>query len=166
MSESWDQWYEPDRPANERLRSRLLEATRRSPRYAQLASGMMKDSRVPLRVKAVLGAGGAYAVWPIDLIPGFIPILGQLDDLIAITMALEAAMYLCPEELMDEHLERSELSRADVRRDAETARLAAKWVAGKGVHLAGAALGKGWQIGSRSVQRGLDRLSEQRSAIR
>ncbi len=40
----------------------------------------LRDGRVPLWRKLVGVAAVAYLVWPFDLIPDFIPILGWLDD--------------------------------------------------------------------------------------
>jgi len=42
--------------------------------------GYLRDGRVPLWRKLVGVAAVAYLVWPFDLIPDFIPILGWLDD--------------------------------------------------------------------------------------
>ncbi len=41
-----------------------------------------KDPRVPWYAKVIIAATVGYALSPIDLIPDFIPVLGQLDDLI------------------------------------------------------------------------------------
>ena len=42
-----------------------------------------RDPRVPWYAKAAAAGVAAYALSPIDLIPDFIPVLGQLDDLLA-----------------------------------------------------------------------------------
>ena len=39
---------------------------------------------------------GLYVISPLDLIPDVIPVLGQLDDLGIILIALEAFLRLCP----------------------------------------------------------------------
>jgi uncharacterized membrane protein YkvA (DUF1232 family) len=44
--------------------------------------------RLPLRCKFLAGFLVAYALSPIDLIPDFIPVLGQLDDLIIIPVGI------------------------------------------------------------------------------
>ncbi len=43
-----------------------------------------KDPRVPWYAKTIIIATVGYALSPIDLIPDFIPVLGQLDDLIIV----------------------------------------------------------------------------------
>ncbi len=51
------------------------------PRLFLLAIRLMFDSRVAGSTKAALGGGLLYIVSPIDLIPDFIPVLGQLEDI-------------------------------------------------------------------------------------
>jgi len=61
------------------------------------------DPRVPWIAKLLAGAVAAYALSPIDLIPDFIPVLGQLDDLIIVPLGIVLAVRLIPPELMAEH---------------------------------------------------------------
>lgn len=53
----------------------------------------------PWTCKAVAAAVVAYAVSPIDLVPDFIPLLGQLDDLVLIPLGLALAVRLAPPAL-------------------------------------------------------------------
>lgn len=46
-----------------------------------LLKDLAVDPRVPREDKLVAGAAAAYLVSPVDLVPGVIPALGQLDDL-------------------------------------------------------------------------------------
>jgi uncharacterized membrane protein YkvA (DUF1232 family) len=50
------------------------------PDCAVLFKRLLRDERVPRRAKAVLALVIPYLLSPIDLIPDFIPVLGQLDD--------------------------------------------------------------------------------------
>ena len=69
-----------------------------------------QDSRVPWYVKLLATCVIAYALSPIDLIPDFIPVLGLLDDLILLPLAIVLILKLIPADIMD-----------DCRRQAETA---------------------------------------------
>ena len=46
------------------------------------------DPRVPRRAKFALAGLLAYLLCPIDLIPDFIPVLGQLDDIVIAVLVL------------------------------------------------------------------------------
>jgi uncharacterized membrane protein YkvA (DUF1232 family) len=49
---------------------------------------LLASSAVPFRYKAIAGAAIAYVLSPIDLIPDFIPIVGFLDDVVIVLLAL------------------------------------------------------------------------------
>ena len=53
---------------------------------------LFKHPQTPLAAKLVAIAVIAYAVSPIDLIPDFIPLLGQLDELILLPLGVALAM--------------------------------------------------------------------------
>lgn len=61
-----------------------------------------RHPRLPLRCKLLAGFLVAYALSPIDLIPDFIPVLGQLDDLIVIPAGLWILYKMVPADIMDE----------------------------------------------------------------
>ena len=61
-----------------------------------------RHPRTPWYAKAfALGVVG-YAFSPIDLIPDFIPVLGLLDELILIPLAVLALRAMIPDEVMAE----------------------------------------------------------------
>ncbi len=51
-----------------------------------------------------------YALSPIDLIPDFIPVLGQLDDLILVPLGIALAVRLTPDHLWQARLAEAEHS--------------------------------------------------------
>lgn len=61
-----------------------------------------RDPRVPWYAKALAAATAAYALSPIDLIPDFIPVIGYLDDLIIVPIAIAIIVWLIPDNVMAE----------------------------------------------------------------
>jgi uncharacterized membrane protein YkvA (DUF1232 family) len=49
---------------------------------------LIGDPRISRRRKLALGAVVAYLVMPLDVVPDFIPVAGQLDDAILVGLAL------------------------------------------------------------------------------
>jgi uncharacterized membrane protein YkvA (DUF1232 family) len=64
---------------------------------------LLGDPRVPRRRKLVLVALVLYLSMPIDLVPDFIPVAGQLDDILVAALALRYALRAGGPELLREH---------------------------------------------------------------
>lgn len=62
----------------------------------------LRDPRTPKAAKMLLGFAIRYALFPIDLIPDFIPLIGHLDDALIIPMLIRTALKLIPKEVMDD----------------------------------------------------------------
>ena len=71
-----------------------------------------RDPRVPWYAKLAAAAVAAYALSPIDLIPDFIPVLGYLDEVIILPVAISLVIKMIPAPLMAEF-------RAEAQRRAE-----------------------------------------------
>jgi membrane protein DedA with SNARE-associated domain/uncharacterized membrane protein YkvA (DUF1232 family) len=65
------------------------------------------DPRVPWYAKAFVLMIAAYVVSPVDLVPDFIPVLGQVDDAILVPLGILVATRLMPPEVLDEHRRRA-----------------------------------------------------------
>jgi uncharacterized membrane protein YkvA (DUF1232 family) len=84
-------------------RASLRELAMFVPNLARMFAGLVRDPRVPRRAKVVLGCTAAYLAFPIDLIPDFIPIAGQLDDAVVAAFALRHVIRSTPREVVAEH---------------------------------------------------------------
>ncbi len=83
-----------------------VETMRKLPTYARLIWGLARDPRVPLNQKVVLGGIAAYLAFPIDIIPDFIPVIGQLDDLAVLIFGLDWFIRNAPPDVVAEHMSR------------------------------------------------------------
>jgi uncharacterized membrane protein YkvA (DUF1232 family) len=57
---------------------------------------------VPWHAKAVAGCAVLYVVSPIQIIPNFIPIIGQMDDVLVVTMGIKYLRRNVPQSVLDE----------------------------------------------------------------
>ena len=73
------------------------------PNLTRLFAGLVRDPRVPLRTKIVLGATALYLAMPIDVIPDFVPVAGSLDDAIVAAFALRFVVRASSPEIVAEH---------------------------------------------------------------
>lgn len=81
----------------------LLELALFLPHFALLLKRLLADPRVPKRSKLVLGGTFLYLVSPIDVIPDFVPGLGQLDDIVVALLALHSVLNRVDESVVIEH---------------------------------------------------------------
>jgi uncharacterized membrane protein YkvA (DUF1232 family) len=61
---------------------------------------LRRDPRVPRRAKVVVALAGLWLLSPIDLLPQFLPVIGPLDDLLVIALALRYAARQVPREVL------------------------------------------------------------------
>jgi len=62
---------------------------------------VLKHPQTPWISKVFLGLAIAYLLLPFDLIPDFIPVLGQLDDVLIIPVLVTIALLAIPKEVID-----------------------------------------------------------------
>lgn len=139
------------------LRLEMLPVIRRLPAYSRLALALAREPALRWVHKAMLLGGVAYLVSPIDLIPGFIPVLGQLDDMAVALWSLRAALRAAAPEVAEHHLAAHgltwEMLDSDLARIGRSGRLVTR----AGVRVGQrAAQGLGrtlWHLGRRVVNR-------------
>jgi uncharacterized membrane protein YkvA (DUF1232 family) len=64
---------------------------------------LLGDPRVPRRHRLLLAGLLVYLASPIDLVPDFIPVAGQLDDALLVGFVIRRALKACPTETLVEH---------------------------------------------------------------
>ena len=67
----------------------VMDTIRQLPNYVRLLFGLLTDRRVATIDKVLVGAAIAYIIAPVDLIPDFIPFLGEVDDVFLLVTALQ-----------------------------------------------------------------------------
>jgi uncharacterized membrane protein YkvA (DUF1232 family) len=68
-----------------------------------LVSRLLRDPRVPRRRKLMLAALLGYLALPFDLVPDFIPVAGQLDDVLVVGFVLRRLLRSGGDALVREH---------------------------------------------------------------
>jgi uncharacterized membrane protein YkvA (DUF1232 family) len=63
-----------------------------------------RDPDVPVVAKALLPLIVGYLAFPLDLVPDFIPVLGQLDDLVVIAAGMTLFLAMTPRHVIEHHL--------------------------------------------------------------
>ena len=101
---------------------------RRVPRYGRLAWALGRDPAVSRARRAAVIAAAGYLLSPIDLVPGIVPVLGQLDDLIVILTALRLALDGLSPDRRRAHLAAVGLADDDLATDLRTSGAVAAWI--------------------------------------
>jgi len=69
----------------------------------RLTYRLLRDPRVPFWAKAIPLLPLIYLLSPIDILPDFIPVLGQLDDLTLLVAGMRLFEAMTPEYITHEH---------------------------------------------------------------
>jgi uncharacterized membrane protein YkvA (DUF1232 family) len=100
----------------------FLPIASRAPLYARLLTSLLVDARTPLSRKALLGVALGYVALGRDIIPDRVPILGQLDDLVVVALAIELFLEGLDESILSEKLEEAGIPRAAYDEDVARVR--------------------------------------------
>ena len=90
---------------------RLLRLIYYLPDFLKLFWRLFRDKRVPWYMKAIPIIGGLtcliYLLFPLDILPDYLAILGQLDDATVIALIMLPCIWafirLCPKGVTKEH---------------------------------------------------------------
>jgi len=83
---------------------RGMRFIRHLPNFIRMYWRLLWDRRVSIWPKTVLVLSFLYVLSPLDFIPDFVPFVGGVDDLLVIIMACRFFIYLCPPEVLQEHV--------------------------------------------------------------
>ena len=95
----------------------FLPVASRAPIYARLIWALLLDERTPMSRKVLLGGALGYLILPGDLIPDRIPLIGGLDDLAVVVLAVDLFLDGVPSEVLDEKLDELGIERGAFDRD-------------------------------------------------
>jgi uncharacterized membrane protein YkvA (DUF1232 family) len=95
----------------------LLPIASRVPNYARLIWSLALDDRTPASRKALLGGALGYLVLGRDLVPDEAPIVGGLDDIVVVALAVDLFLDGVPRSLIDEKLDELGIDRAAFDQD-------------------------------------------------
>lgn len=84
------------------IMNRLRQLWNRFQAEIELWRRVWRHPRTPRAAKWLLGLALAYVVTPFDIIPDFIPLLGQLDDLVIVPALVALAVRLVPKDVIAE----------------------------------------------------------------
>lgn len=87
----------------ERAKAFLKELAMLLPNLVLLLGELMRDKRIPKRVKLVLAGTAAYLATPMDVIPDFIPVIGYLDDLVLVSVVMDGLLNHVDRAVIKEH---------------------------------------------------------------
>lgn len=99
----------------------LIPLANRAPTYARLLWALARDERTPVARKAVLGGALGYIVLGRDIVPDDVPILGGLDDVVVLALALDLFIDGVDDAVLNEHLVALDIDRTAF--DEDIARL-------------------------------------------
>jgi uncharacterized membrane protein YkvA (DUF1232 family) len=109
---------EPPLPGDPFPRDAWATLTSHAAGYLRLTLALLRDPAVSKHRRAALLAAAAYFASPIDLIPGIVPVLGQVDDLAVSMLAIRLALNALEPARRQLHLAAAGLSDEALHEDS------------------------------------------------
>jgi len=70
----------------------------------RLVAGLAGDERIPTGIRLIPPLLVLYLAMPIDLVPDFVPVLGQLDDILVAVIAIGLVVRFTPVQVIESHI--------------------------------------------------------------
>lgn len=86
----------------------MKEAVLALPNLVKLVYRLVRDPRVPRKSKMILGGILGYIAVPIDVIPDFVPVIGQSDDVLLLAYGIRHIIEVSGPEIVLEHWDGSQ----------------------------------------------------------
>jgi len=64
---------------------------------------LFRDRRIALWPKLLLAVAVVYLLVPFDLLPDWLPVIGEIDDVLVLVTAARWFLRLCPAAIVAEH---------------------------------------------------------------
>jgi uncharacterized membrane protein YkvA (DUF1232 family) len=90
--------------------------------YSRLIWSLLKDNRIPAVRKAILAGAAGYVLVGRDLVPDEIPVLGGIDDLAVVVLAVELFFEGVPDEVLEEKCRELDIDDELFRHDMDQVR--------------------------------------------
>ena len=81
----------------------VMDTIRQLPSYLSMLYGLMRDRRVATIDKLLVGGAILYILTPVDLIPDFIPFMGEVDDVFLLVTSLQRLITNAGRRVVLEH---------------------------------------------------------------
>lgn len=94
----------------------IADAARLLPDLVGLVRRLAGDATLPRSSRVTLALLVAYLVFPLDVVPDFIPVLGYADDAIVVALALRRVVRVAGVEAIERHWRGTDAGLAVVRR--------------------------------------------------
>jgi len=89
-------------PVQQPKNNKLKSSIKRVFKQFRIIRRALVHPHVPWHAKAVAGCAVLYVVSPIQLIPNFIPIIGQMDDVLVVTLGIKYLRRHVPQSVLEE----------------------------------------------------------------
>ena len=122
------------------VRHQVIPIIGRMPSYGRLIYALASDGDLTAADKRSLFVALGYQISPVDLIPGFIPVIGQLDDILVMFWGIRTTLEKLSEERGTALLAGVNLTRDQLAADTEVVRHALRELISRGATAAGKGL--------------------------